>query len=609
MTLEAPVECQPLISGDVSGELLVSAVGLSFWGGVDPVTGNVIDQHHPLFGQNLCGKILAMPSGRGSCSGSGAILEALLNNVAPSALVFSAPEDILTLGVLAGQVLFDRAIPVYRIAPADFKILRTGISVSISANVLSLATTASTDKTSQPHCSKVHHSEDRTQALALTDTDKKVLSGDEGKAAQLAMQIVIRIAELQGAEQLIDISQAHIDACVYHGPSSLMFAERLASLGGKVKVPTTLNSISVDKRRWQQQGVESEFGKAASALGDAYMTMGARLSYTCAPYLLDTAPAYGDQIVWAESNAVTFANSIIGARTQKYPDFLDICIALTGRAPLTGAHLDSGRQPTLKIHIAMEGSQTSDHTGQANGSANIDSPVITEALDDSFWPLLGYHVGSISSNDIPLITGLEATSPTLDDHKAFSAAFATTSSVPIYHIAGHTPEAETAAEKLSERSDIESIVVDANALAQSWNELNSAPTDQVNLVCLGNPHFSLTECAALASLCDGRTRHPSVGVIITLGRNTYEQAERAGYVDALTQFGVQFINDTCWCMIEEPVIPPDAEVLMTNSGKYAHYGPGLVDRQIHFGGLKDCVAAACSGLRETVLPGWLGKRG
>ena len=231
--------------------------------------------------------------------------------------------------------------------------------------------------------------------------------------------------------------------------------------------------------------------------------------------------------------------------------------------------------------------------------------VVAKALDDSFWPLLGYHIGSISSNDIPLITGLETLSPTLDDHKAFSAAFATTSSVPIYHIAGHTPEAEKAAETLRALSDLESTVVDAYDLYQSWQELNSATSDQVNLVCLGNPHLSLTECATLARLCKGRLKRPSVGVILTLGREIYEQAEQAGYVGELKRFGVQFINDTCWCMIEEPVIPTDAKVLMTNSGKYAHYGPGLVDRQIHFGGLKDCVDAACSGLHDRVLPRWL----
>ena len=247
----------------------------------------------------------------------------------------------------------------------------------------------------------------------LSETDQELLNGNHGKAAQLAMQIVVRMANLQGAEELVDVVQAHIDACVYNGPSSLMFAQQLESLGGKVRIPTTLNSLSVDKRCWKQQGVAEEFGTPASQLGDAYIAMGAKPSYTCAPYLLDSAPKFGQQIVWAESNAVSYANSVIGARTQKYPDFLDACIALTGRAPATGTHLDDGRIPSLKVRVA-----------------DVDK----NRVDDAFWPLLGYHIGVISQNTIPIVYGLEDFSPTPDDLKAFSAAFATTSSVPMYHL-------------------------------------------------------------------------------------------------------------------------------------------------------------------------------
>lgn len=581
MSVETTFECETLISGEATGELLVSDVGLSFWGGVDPSTGQVIDQRHPLHTENLGGKILALPSGRGSCSGSGVMLESLLNNVAPAALVFSQPEDILTLGVLVGQVLFDRSIPVYQIDSEGFDSLQSGTIVSIANGTF----TINSDPTNISEYQATERSPvSSNDSIKLSAADQLLLDGHFGKAAQLAMQIVVKMAALQGAGQLIDVSQAHIDACVYNGPSSLLFAQRLVSMGGRVRVPTTLNSLSVDQRRWQQQGVEREFGEAASALGDAYMEMGATLSYTCAPYLLGSAPVFGEQIVWAESNAVTFANSIIGARTQKYPDFLDICVALTGRAPMAGTHLDSGRRPTIRIQVSVrDGSQ----------------------LDDAFWPLLGYHTGTICRNNIPLITGLDDLAPTRDDHKAFSAAFATTSSVPMYHISGHTPEAQDAVAAATTDSVIDVIDVGMSDLLQSWNELNSATTEQVDLICLGNPHFSLTECAALAELTRGRIAHQSTGVIVTLGRDTYEQATEAGYAEVLTEFGVQFVNDTCWCMIEEPVIPPAAEVLMTNSGKYAHYGPGLVNRPVHFGGLAECVDAACSGKRQGSLPIWL----
>lgn len=573
------IKYQPVIDGEASGELLVSETGLSFWGGVNPANGLIIDQHHPLHHQNVNGKILALPSGRGSCSGSGVMLELLLNNVAPAALLLFETEDILTLGVMVAEVLFERSIPVCRISTQDFKLLESGVEVQLSGGVI----TAPAGPSQQPQKDTTGEVPGSTENLniILSESDRQLLNGSDGKAAQLAMQIVVRMAELQGATELVDVTQAHIDACVYNGPSSLLFAQQLEKLGGQVKIPTTLNSLSVDKRCWKQQGVSDEFGTPASQLGDAYIAMGAQPSYTCAPYLLDSAPEFGQQIVWAESNAVTYANSVIGARTQKYPDFLDACIALTARAPASGAHLDAGRQPSLKVTVV-----------------NVDK----QRIDDSFWPLLGYHIGTISQNTIPIIFGLEGFAPDTDNHKAFSAAFATTSSVAMYHIAAITPEADKAMSSMP--SNIKSIKVDIPDLLASWNELNSATSESVDAVCLGNPHFSVSECVALAALCSGRSKHPSMTVIVTLGRDVYNMAAATGAIETLKTFGVQFINDTCWCMIEEPVIPVDAKVLMTNSGKYAHYGPGLVNRPIHFGSLAQCVDVACSGKREQTSPDW-----
>jgi len=570
------IKYQSVIGGEATGELLVCDTGLSFWGGVNPTNGLVIDQHHPLHNHNVSGKILALPSGRGSCSGSGVMLELLLNNLAPAALILFETEDILTLGVMVAEVLFERSIPVCRITAQDFKLLESGVTAAISGGLI---TTSSDRLNSRQEHTVANNTQ--TTTVDLQETDQQLLNGNHGEAAQLAMQIVVRMAELQGATELVDVAQAHIDACVYNGPSSLLFAQRLEALGGQVRIPTTLNSLSVDKRCWKQQGVRDEFGTPASQLGDAYIAMGAQPSYTCAPYLLDSAPEFGQQIVWAESNAVTYANSVLGARTQKYPDFLDACIALTARAPATGAHLDAGRVPAVRVRVV-----------------NVDK----DRIDDAFWPLLGYHTGTISQNTIPLICGLEDFAPTQDNHKAFSAAFATTSSVPMYHIAAITPEADHAVSSMP--SSTKTIEVDIPDLLASWSELNSASSENVDVVCLGNPHFSATECTALAALCKGRSKHPSVTVIVTLGRDVHKKASDIGAIKTLEAFGVHFINDTCWCMIEEPVIPVDAEVLMTNSGKYAHYGPGLVNRPVHFGSLAQCVDAACSGKHVSELPDW-----
>jgi len=571
---------QPVIHGHASGELLCSNTGLSFWGGVNPFSGVIIDQHHPLHNHNLCGKILALPSGRGSSSGSGVMLELLLNQVAPAALIFVETEDILTLGVLVCEVMFDRSIPVCRMTPEQFKHLKTGDVVQVGDGAV-LTTSSLSDQSQNTSGGALNTKTTNTNTLSLTESDIKLLNGDYGKAAQLAMQIVVRMAELQNAKELIDVEQAHIDACVYNGPSSLLFVQKLESLGGRVRIPTTLNSLSVDRQRWKLQGVHDDFGVPASQIGDAYIAMGAQPSFTCAPYLLSDAPKYGQQIVWAESNAVTYANSIIGARTQKYPDFLDACIALTARAPAAGAHLDNGRKPTLAVRVAR-----------------IDQ----DRVDDSYWPLLGYHIGALSKNDIPIIYGLENLKPSPDDHKAFSAAFATTSSVPMYHIHAITPEAENA--DLHAQTSIKTVHVEMVDLLSSWYDLNSATDENVDVICLGNPHFSPTECSELATLCKGRKKHDSVAVIVTLGRKVYETAVATGAIATLEHFGVQFINDPCWCMIEEPIIPVKAKVLMTNSGKYAHYGPGLVDRPLHFGSLAQCIDAACEGKRVATLPSW-----
>lgn len=588
--INKPVRASVLVDGSANGALLVSSVGISFWGGIDPLNGTIVDEHHPLAGSNVSGKILAIPSGRGSCSGSGALLELILNNCAPAALVFTEAEDILTLGVLVADALYEKSLPVLRIDTDDFSQLQTGMQVKIlGASLYFDSSPAATPSSTRPATAETASfaagdvPDSAGFNVSLSQLDQQMLDGNFGDATKLAMQVILRIAQIQGATKLIDVCQAHIDACVYHGPSSLEFAQQLLKMGAKVRIPTTLNAISIDERRWKQQGVDAGVGEPASQLGQAFTQMGAQASFTCAPYLLNSAPAIGQQIVWAESNAVMFANSVIGARTQKYPDFLDTFIALTGRAPASGSHLQSGRNPTVCIRVE-----------------HVNAP------DDAFWPLLGYYIGLMAANDIPMVYGLEDAQPTMDDLKAFSAAFATTSSASMFHMYGVTPEA-SAADNYCRTQDLfdNSKWVTTESLLESYKELNTATTTAVDMICLGNPHFSIHECERLADLCEGKTKHPQVRIIITLGRDVHDAAGNRGYVKRLESFGVEFVTDTCWCMITEPVIPESAQNLMTNSGKYAHYGPALVQRNMHFGSLSDCISAACSGVYECVDPVWL----
>ncbi|CAI8815731.1 putative aconitase/putative aconitase with swiveling domain [Pseudomonas frederiksbergensis] len=569
-----------LVAGAAEGALLFADIGLSFWGGVDPFSGEIIDRHHPLSGEYLAGRVLAIPSGRGSCTGSSVLMELISNGHAPAALVLAEPDEILTLGVLVAQTIFERSLPVLCIGREAFAALRgkafarvDGASVTVFEHLPGDAWQA-LDSPLQ--------TQDPSAPLELTEHDRALLDGQHGKAAQVAMQIVLRMAELQGARRLVDVTQAHIDGCIYTGPASLRFAEQLVQWGANVRVPTTLNSISVDQRRWRELGIDPVLGEPASALGDAYMAMGAQLSFTCAPYLLDSAPKAGEQIVWAESNAVVYANSVLGARTLKYPDYLDICIALTGRAPLIGCHLDAQRKARLQVEVSALGE-----------------------LDDAFYPLLGYHIGALAGSRIPLVRGLENRKPSLDDLKAFGAAFATTSAAPLFHIAGITPEAIDPAQVLEGDVALPVETIRLKELLVSWRELNSARDSRVDVVSLGNPHFSLSEFAHLARLCLGRHKHPDVVLAITCGRAVLEQAREAGHIAVIEAFGATLVTDTCWCMLGEPVIPPGATTLMTNSGKYAHYAPGLVGRKVHFASLAECVDTACSATASGRLPAWL----
>ncbi|MDH3581893.1 MAG: aconitase family protein [Hyphomicrobiales bacterium] len=552
-----------ILAGRASGRVLASNDGLSFWGGVDPATGYVIDSHHPLCGQSLAGAVVAMPTSRGSCTGSGVLLELIENGLSPAALVFREAEDVLTLGALVGRDVFGQKLPIVRLEPAEFSALAVADHVAISV-----------DRIEAPGLS-VGLADLPNSALELTTADRHMLEGGDGKAVQTAMQIVCSVAAIHGASQLIDVSQVHIDGCLYAGPVFLRFAEFFADQGARVRVPTTLNAISVDHANWRDQGVPSEFGLPASRLADAYLRMGARASFTCAPYLLDTAPKAGDAVAWAESNAVVYANSVLAARTNKHPDFLDLCIALTGRAPLSGVYLDANRRARRII--------------------SVEAPAVH---DDSLWPLLGYLAGLRAPDCIPILTGLQDLSPSPDDLKALCAAFGTTSSAPMLHLAGISPEAGAV------DPDADTAEITRPDLVRTWQQFNSGPAD-IDLVAFGSPHFSIDECRALAQLMDGNQCADRVTGIVTLGRDAIAAARAEGLIGRLENAGFRVLPDLCWCSITEPVFPPHARTLMTNSGKYAHYAPGLSGRRVRFGSLADCVQAVRTGRASDSIPAWL----
>ncbi|MGN8117709.1 cis-3-hydroxy-L-proline dehydratase [Labrys sp. 22185] len=553
-----------ILAGSAHGPVIASQEALSFWGGVDPATGRVIDVHHPLHGTCLTGGILMMPSSRGSCTGSGVLLDLVLNGRAPAALVFCEPEDVLTLGALIAAELFGRALPVLRLAPEAFAALARAKSARIGETAIEI------DGLSLPLAPPA------TTTLDLTEADHAMLDGRDGPAAQQAMRIICAMAAQQGAQGLVDVTQGHIDGCIYASPANLTFAEKMAEMGARVRVPTTMNAISVDHANWREQAVPPAFGAPAARLADAYVRMGCRPTFTCSPYLLDSAPHAGEAIAWAESNAVIFANTVLGARTAKHPDFLDLCIAVTGRAPLSGVYLDRYRKARRLIDVELP-----------------------DQVDDAFWPLIGYLAGRAAPERIPLLRGLAKAGPSRDDLKALCAAFGTTSAAPMLHVEGVTPEADGAA-----ADDADTVVITRADMAAAWQRLNEGP-EQVELVAIGSPHASLDECRGLAEALAGRRRLADVAVIVTAGQQVIREAEGDGTLARLQESGVQVLPDLCWCSISEPVFPMRTRAVMTNSGKYAHYGPGLSGRAVRLGSLADCVTAALTGHAPHRLPTWL----
>lgn len=553
-----------LAGGDTAGDVFVCEQGLSFWGGVDPASGEIIDVHHHAHGANVSGRVLMMPTSRGSCSGSGVLLQLALNGRAPAALVFREDEEILTLGSMVAERLFNRTVTVIRLGPAEYEALANEERVEVLDSRL-LATGID-----------IPLRRADVARLQLSDCDRALLAGEAGEAAQIAMEIVCLMGISQGATALVNVTRGHIDGSILAHSANLLFAEKMVTMGAIVMIPTTINAISVDRDNWAKQGVSEDFGERASRLADAYVAMGAKPTYTCAPYLLENPPELGEFVAWSESNAVIFANSILGARTPKLPDYLDLFIAMTGRAAISGVYTDSGRIARRVIQVTP--------------------PV---GFDDAFWPLVGWLSGKASPDRVPLLVGLEKTTPSVDDLKNLCAAFGTMSGAPMLHIQGVTPEAS-----IGVASDAEWIVLSPIDFVEAWKVLNAAD-EAVDLVAIGSPHVSMEELRVLARLFQGKSLAPGVDVIVTLGREVLATARAAGLVPELESIGVRLLPDLCWCSITEPLLPSTARVLITNSAKFAHYAYGLSGRRVRFGGLSACVEAAVSGRLAVALPRWL----
>lgn len=408
--------------------------------------------------------------------------------------------------------------------------------------------------------------------LQLTTQDEKMLAGAEGTAVQMAMRILVTMAGVYGAVRLLDVASAHIDGCLYHGDSGLEFAERLVTGGARVRIPTTLNVGAVDLLHPEHFQGDPQLAARAARLMQAYEQMGCQPIWTCAPYQAMHRPAFGTDVAWAESNAIVFANSVLGARTNRYGDFIDICMAITGRAPAFGLHLPENRRGQLLFRL--EG---------------IPPGLLCE---DVFFPVLGYFLGEVTQSKIPVIAGL-LPETTEDQLKALGAAAASSGAVALFHAVGITPEAPTLEAAFQGQPPEQTIPVTLADLRRTLSKLGTAADGTIHVVALGSPHFSLAEFAALMPLLEQYPIHPEVEFIVCTNRLALAALKQRGWLEQLRAMGVRLVVDTC--VVVAPIVRHKGGVLMTNSGKFAHYAPGNIGFEVVFGSLTECVRSAAQG--------------
>ncbi|MGY4767953.1 aconitase X [Kribbella sp. CWNU-51] len=401
------------------------------------------------------------------------------------------------------------------------------------------------------------------QSLHLTAEEEEMLGGQGGDGVALAMRVIVGQARISDAPRLVEITSAHVDSCLYHGQVSLDFAHRLADLGAKVRVPTTLNVGSMDLLH---PGLvrDRDLATAGRELMSAYVALGCTPTFTCAPYQLPNRPGLGEHIAWAESNAIVFANSVLGARTDRYGDFLDICAAIAGRAPYAGL-------------------QT---TGARRGTVVFDCRPLGRFLEsDLAYPLLGHYVGSVVGAEIPVLVGIPADVGE-DELKAFGAAAASAGGVALFHAVGVTPEAPTSLDGLPVHK------VHLATLREVRRGLSTFREGKLDAVSVGTPHASYAECARLAALV-GNGPALKVPFYLSTGRATRARAAETGVLQVLEGAGVTVVVDTCTYVTS--ILSPGWKNVMTNSGKWAHYAPGNINVSAVLGSLEECVASARAG--------------
>ncbi len=399
--------------------------------------------------------------------------------------------------------------------------------------------------------------------MRLTDEERSMLQGDLGEGARKAMEIVVALGTIYGADDLVPVSHVQVSGVSYKnlGDAGLEFLREWAAQGACVRVPTTLNPAGMDLRHWRDLGFPADFAAQQQAVLDAFTAMGIEPTCTCTPYLVGYAPKLGDHIAWGESSAISFANSVLGARTNREGGPGALAAAIVGRTGRFGLHLDENRAPTHRVDVRYPVRSTSD------------------------WGALGYLVGKRVANGVPYLRGLDVAACDVTNLKLFGAAMAASGAVALYHIEGVTPESNLKSPLSNLKGEFA-----VESLDEGYAALNQADTSSIDLVWIGCPHASLEEIELIADRLDGRRVRPALW--ITAAHQVRDEAERRGLLARIEASGGRIASDTC--LVVAPVEALGIRCMATNSGKGAFYGPSHAHVVTHFGSLEQCIEAAIS---------------
>lgn len=412
-----------------------------------------------------------------------------------------------------------------------------------------------------------------SMSMYLTREEERILDGEKGEASSKAMELLVKLGDAYGAERMIEVSSCHLVSCVYNVvyDSGLEIAERFFKLGARFKVPTTLCTSSIPLEDTREFCFPDEWVEKQLKLCDLYRGMGGLDNWTCIPYWNINVPRYGEHIAWGESNCVSYANSVIGARTNRYASYIDLCAAITGRIPMIELHIPENRKGT--ILVKLKGLDVSKMTVKDYGA-------------------LGYAIGRISVGGIPVIDGLPG-GVSKNMLRVMGAAAASSGSVALYHVLGVTPEARSLEEAFRWDKPEDRVEIGLEEFREAYRELSTVEDGRADLVFIGCPHYSIDQIGMVVDILRGRKVHPDVELWLATDNLTYTLACRMGYRDILARAGVKFMVGSC--AMNAPTYTRRFNVMATDSAKTAHYAPMQAKTDVFYGSLEECIEIAVEG--------------